>query len=398
MKIDSVPRSGTLPHPEAEAESTEQPKAPEDTAQPTEPVAVVAGQTAAPSRRPLSRRARLALGLGLAAIALLFLYVVRDQVQPFIWAGVLAYVLTPIVNMVRRRFGLGRGASVTLVMAVFLGLLIWGISSAVPVLQSDITALSVSLSGINSYLVTYLPNAGTPLVLGIPIPVSNIIHSVQTAIGDLPNMMVHDVYSVASNAVSSLLHVFSFAIATFYLLLDAPRLGRWLNSRIPGRYRDETVMVVNRVNAVLSDFLRAEAILILIMGAASFLALSILGVRFAVVLAPVVGFLEIFPIVGPFLAIAMVTIVALIGPPGFGLTRVGFAVVVALVFFTMRQLEDYLVIPRILGHAVKLHPVIILFALLCGASIGGILGMFLAVPVTGALKVLGGYLYDRLVE
>jgi predicted PurR-regulated permease PerM len=121
-------------------------------------------------------------------------------------------------------------------------------------------------------------------------------------------------------------------------------------------------------------------------------------VRFAVVLAPVVGFLEIFPIVGPLLAIAMVTIVALIGPPGFGLTRVGFAVVVALVFFTMRQLEDYLVIPRILGHAVKLHPVIILFALLCGASIGGILGMFLAVPVTGALKVLGGYLYDRLVE
>jgi predicted PurR-regulated permease PerM len=64
----------------------------------------------------------------------------------------------------------------------------------------------------------------------------------------------------------------------------------------------------------------------------------------------------------------------------------------------MRQLEDYLVIPNVVGHAVKLHPVVILFALLCGATIGGILGMFLAVPVTGALKVLGSYAYDRLVE
>jgi len=203
---------------------------------------------------------------------------------------------------------------------------------------------------------------------------------------------------VASNAIGTLLRVFSFAIATFYLLLDAPRLGRWLTSRVPERYRDETVMVVNRVNGVLSDFLRAEAILILIMGVASFVALSILGVRFAVLLAPVVGFLEIFPIIGPFFAITMVTVVALVGPPGFGLSRVGFAVVVALVFFVMRQLEDYLVIPRVLGHAVKLHPVVILFALLCGASIGGILGMFLAVPVTGAVRVLGGYVYDRLVE
>jgi predicted PurR-regulated permease PerM len=391
-----VPRSGTLPHPEAEL--SDQREAPESVAPPDEAVATVAAPDSTPSPQPLSRRTRLALGLGLAAAALLFLYVVRDQMQPFIWAGVLAYVLTPVVNTVRRRLGLGRGTSVVLVMAAFLGLLGWGISVAVPVLQSDITALTQSLSGINSYLVTFLPNAGTPLILGIPIPISNIIHSVQSAISDLPSMMVHDVYSVASNAISSLLHVFSFAIATFYLLLDAPRLGHWLASRIPPRHRAETVMVVDRVNGVLSDYLRAEAILILIMGVASFLALSILGVRFAVVLAPVVGFLEIFPIVGPFLAITLVTIVALVGPPGFGLSHVGFAVVVALVFFVMRQLEDYLVIPRVLGHAVKLHPVIILFSLLCGASIGGILGMFLAVPVTGALKVLGGYLYDRLVE
>src|SRR5262249_22725251 len=155
----------------------------------------------------------------------------------------------------RRRLGLGRGIAVALVMAAFLGLLSWGIAIAVPVLQSDITALTQSLSGINSYMVSYLPNAGTPLVLGIPIPISNIIHSVQSAISDLPNMMVHNVYFVASNAISSLLHLFSFAIATFYLLLDAPRLGRWLASRIPPRHRDETVMVVNRVNSVLSEFL-----------------------------------------------------------------------------------------------------------------------------------------------
>jgi predicted PurR-regulated permease PerM len=195
-----------------------------------------------------------------------------------------------------------------------------------------------------------------------------------------------------------MLQLLTFLISTFYLLRDAPRLGVWLRGRLPARSRTETLALAHNVDVVLGEYLRAEVILIALMSTASLIALTVLGVHFALVLAPVVGFLEIFPIIGPLVAITIVTLVALVGPAGFGLSHVSYAVIVALVFFVLRQVEDYLVIPNVVGHAVKLHPVVILFALVSGLTLGGILGMFLAVPVTSMLKVLGSYAYDRLVE
>lgn len=352
----------------------------------------------ATARRPWSGRARLGLALALALFILAFLFAVHTVLRPFIWAAVACYILSPVVATVQRRFKLRHGVSVGIVLLVLLGLAGWGTVAAIPVLRSDVSSLSDSLTSLNSVLTAYLPNQGTPSILGIPIQVTDLVRTAQVTITDLPHMVLRGGFSVASTAINTLLRFLTFLIATFYLLLDAPRLGVWLTRRLPPSSREETIDLARRVNAVWSEYLRAEVILILIMSTASLIALTLLGVHFALLLAPIVGFLEIFPIIGPFFAIALVSLVALIGPANYGLSHAGYTLLVALVFFVMRQFEDYLVIPNVVGHAVKLHPVVILFALLCGATIGGILGMFLAVPVTGALKVLGGYAYDRLVE
>jgi predicted PurR-regulated permease PerM len=328
----------------------------------------------------------------------IFLVVVRSVIQPFVWAGVVAYILGPIVRMLHQRGGLRRGLAVAIVMLALLGLIAWGLAAAVNSLRSDVSTLADSLSSINAYFTSSIANAGPPTFFGITISLASVIKGAQNAIADLPHGLLHNMWPIAVASVESLLRFLTFLISTTYLLLDGPRLRHWLSERIPPRHRDEVRALGTRVDAVLSEYLRAEVILVAIMSIASLIALTVLGVRFAVILAPLVGFLEIFPIIGPIFAIAMVTLMALISPPNFGLAHVSYAVIVALVFFIMRQLEDYLVIPNVVGHAVKLHPVVILFALLCGATIGGILGMFLAVPVTGALKVLGSYAYDRLVE
>ncbi len=410
MKIDSAPRSDTLPRPEPPA-----PDAPDATVTSSlemteaavKPEAVTAPETMAasavpvtPSRAPgegLSRRARLVLGAGILALVGLFLFKVLGITRPFIWAAVVAYILNPIVCVVQRRLHVRRGIGVAVVMLALLGLVAWGLVSSVPTLRNDVVALSDQVNGIDSYMTTYLPNAGTVMFLGVQINVPQLVANIQKAIDGLPGLILHDVFSVATGVVETLLRLLTFLLSTVYLLLDGPRLGIWLRSRVPARYRDDSVGLTTRVNTVLSEYLRAEVILILIMSTASFIALTVLGMRFAIVLAPIVGFLEIFPIIGPFFAIGLVTVVALISPPNYNLSHVGYALVVAAVFFVLRQLEDYLVIPTVVGHAVKLHPVLVLFALLCGASLGGILGMFLAVPVTGALKVMGSFAYDHIV-
>jgi len=351
------------------------------------------------ARRPLTPRARLYLALGVVVVVALFLTAARSVLQPFIWAAVLAYILNPVVSMVETRLRLRHGISVGLVVLVLVGLVAWGVTTAVGTLRNDVVAFANSLALINNFITTsYLPNAGTPTVLGIPIQVTQIVRNAQTAIVDSPRLLLHGGLSAVTGTLDGLLKFLTFILSTIYLLLDGARLRGWVRSRIPPAQRDDVGGLGRDISTVLSEYLRAEVILILIMSTASLIVLSILGVRFAIVLAPIVGFLEIFPIIGPFFAIALVTLVALIGPPAFGLQHPGFALIVALIFFIMRQIEDYLVIPNVVGHAVKLHPVLILFALLSGATLGGILGMFLAVPVTGALKVLGNYIYDRLVE
>jgi predicted PurR-regulated permease PerM len=187
-----------------------------------------------------------------------------------------------------------------------------------------------------------------------------------------------------------------FLIVTFYLSVDAPNIGAKLAAIIPNRYRAEILEVGKQMDHVLSQYLRAQLILIALMSVASFIVLSLMGVRFALILAPIVGVLEIFPVIGPFAAITGVTLIALLSPPNYGLSHTGSALIVALAFFILRQVEDYAVIPNVIGHAVRLHPVLILFAVTAGATIGGALGLFLAVPITGALRVLAIYLYRKM--
>jgi predicted PurR-regulated permease PerM len=397
MKIDSAPRSDTSPLPDQETRPGARPGAAGGPApRPGTPQEATTSVRPA-ARRPLSGRARRWLLLGSAAAAA-FLVAVHTVLQPFIWAAVVSYILHPVVNLLQRRLRLKRGWSVAVLMLVLLGLAAWGIGAAVARLRSDYAALSGSLAGIDAYLTNYLPSAGTLSILGVPVQVTTLIRDAQATIVDLPHQVLHSSLSVASHAVATVLQLLTFLISTFYLLRDAPRLGVWLSGRLPARSRTETLALARDVDVVLGEYLRAEVILIGLMSTVSLIALTLLGVHFALVLAPVVGFLEIFPIIGPLVAITMVTLVALVGPAGFGLSHVSYAVIVALVFFVLRQIEDYLVIPNVVGHAVKLHPVVILFALVSGLTLGGILGMFLAVPVTGMLKVLGSYAYDRLVE
>src|SRR5918912_1087078 len=310
MKIDSALRSDTSPPPDQEARpgplTAPRPGTPQEATTPLRPAA----------RRPLSGRARRWLVLGIAAAAAAFLVAVRTVLEPFIWAAVVSYILHPVVTLLQRRLRLTRGWSVAAIMLALLGLAAWGIGAAVPRLRSDYSALSGSLAGIDAYLTNYLPNAGTLSILGVPVQVPALIRDAQATIVSLPHLILRNSLSVASHTVATVLQLLTFLVSTFYLLRDAPRLGRWLSGHLPARSRTETLALAHDVDVVLGEYLRAEVILIALMSTASLIALTLLGVHFALVLAPVVGFLEIFPIIGPLVAISIVTLVALVGPAG----------------------------------------------------------------------------------
>jgi predicted PurR-regulated permease PerM len=392
MKIDSAPPSATSqadePRQVTEPGPQQRPGPPSVPA-PVPQVRIV----------PFSPRTRLVVLLIGGVLGFLFLLRIAGILHPFLWAIVVAYILNPVVRGLCRRTGIPRAAAVTLIYLIGVGSIVAVLSLAIPRLNEQVSQLANDLPSITSDLQAryFGPTSHSLVVAGFTIDVPQVARQVANSLNSALNSFFGSAFSAVVVSIERLAQFLLFMIVTFYLLLDAPHISAYFKRLIPGSSREEVLDVAHRVNVVLSQYMRAQLILIAIMSTASFIVLSIMGVRFAIVLAPIVGILEIFPIIGPFAAITLVTIVALFSPPHYGLSHTSSALVVALVFFALRQIEDYAVVPNIIGHAVRLHPALILFAVAAGTTFGGALGLFLAVPVTGALKVLGSYLYQKLV-
>ena len=118
-----------------------------------------------------------------------------------------------------------------------------------------------------------------------------------------------------------------------------------------------------------------------------------------VILSPVFGFAEIVPIIGPIIAALVAILVVLItGSVNFYLTPFTAALIVAGIYFVVRQFQDYLISPYIMGRITKLHPLLILFAVFAGDHLWGILGLILAVPIAAVIRILLEFSLDKINE
>jgi predicted PurR-regulated permease PerM len=182
-------------------------------------------------------------------------------------------------------------------------------------------------------------------------------------------------------------------IVSFYLLVSGKRLGAALLRFVPADSRAQTGYMAGRIHTMLGAYLRGQLLLIVLISGVSFVLLQfIFHVPYALPMAILIGFLEILPLVGPAIATVLAAGVALAvhGP--------GAAAAVALAYVAMRELEDNLVMPFVVGRAVEISPVVTIFAVLAGGAIAGILGMLLAVPAAVAIKVLLDFLYPTATD
>jgi predicted PurR-regulated permease PerM len=194
-----------------------------------------------------------------------------------------------------------------------------------------------------------------------------------------------------------LIMISAYFVITFYLLLDGEKYVRFFLLLFPAKYRREITVVAAEINETLGAYIRGQVILILIMSLASWIVLSSLRINYSLVLCLATGVLEVVPMIGPIIATILAAFVAFYQPvASWGLTNAELAVMVVAAYFVLRQIEDLIVIPNIVGKFIHVHPVVVLLMLFIGVRIGGILGIFLALPVSAMLKVLFNYFYPKL--
>jgi len=293
-----------------------------------------------------------------------FLYLIRDIILQVFVALLIMVVLNPLVRRLSK-LKIPRALSVTIVYILVLGV----ISGAVALVISPLIEQTANFA---SSLPRYVNDLNLPTAV-----TQEVAKEATVALGQLPGQVLKVGISVFSN-VLTVLAVFIFA---FYLLLAREKLAGQL-AAVFGEHRAKKISEgIDKLEIKMGGWVRAQLIVMFLMGFLFYLGLTILRIPFALPLALLVGILEIIPTIGPIVAVIPAIIVGLGISPITGLA-------VAALSFLMHQLENYVFVPKVMQKSVGVSPLVTLLAIVIGLKIAGVVGAILSVPVVITLEVI----------
>lgn len=207
------------------------------------------------------------------------------------------------------------------------------------------------------------------------------------------------------NAVGGIVTLFTVPIIVFYLLLDAPRIRDSLIGLAPRRTGNEIQNILNRLAEMLNHYLRGQLKLSFLMFLITTVFLYIFGVRHALLLGVLAGITEVIPIVGPIIALVPALLVSYFIPSNTGILSLPVfefgwarALMIFAFYMALQYVEGNIMVPRIMGKDLNLHPLTVMFALLVGGYLAGIFGMLLSLPIAASLKVIFEIYYPTFIQ
>ena len=304
--------------------------------------------------------------------ALWFLYFIRDIILQLFVAVFIMTVLNPFVRTLTR-FKIPRTLAVFVIYLFIIALFSLLIAGIIPPLVEQSTSFANSLP---KYLST----------LGIsPYISEQITGQIISSIGSLPVQIIKVGVSIFSNVIS----VLAVLVFSLYLLLSREKLEDQLGFLFGDEKKKKIGRVIDRLEMRLGGWARGELALMILVGSANYIGLSLMGIPFALPLAILAGLLEIIPNIGPITAAIPGIIIGLSISPVTGLAVGALALLI-------QQLENYVLVPKIMEKSVGVSPLITLLALAIGFRIAGVVGAILAIPATITLQVLASeYIYSK---
>jgi predicted PurR-regulated permease PerM len=288
----------------------------------------------------------------------------------FVFASIVAVVLTPVLDLAERTrpFRSHRGPAALLLYAIFLALLV-GVGFLV---GPTLIAQGRQLPELGTHLQTQLNQ------WGVPVNIAAVFNSFK-------GFSLTSQLGLVTGVVGSIVSVVLVIVISIYLLIEGRAVIATLRKLFPGHTRLFDFMAL-AVGSTAEAYVRGQVIMSLLIGVYMTAALAILGVHYAIVLGVAAAILELVPLVGAVIAMALAVVVALLQSPQLGVET-------AVVGLIGHALEAYVVGPRISGRVTRLHPLVAMAALLVGAEVGGILGALFGVPIAAVANIVLGAAY-----
>lgn len=330
----------------------------------------------------------------LAALALLYIFIWMFQlllipILMLLVAWMLSYVLNPMVDFFDS-WGIPRGLSALFVYLLVVFSLGVGLFLLITPLTAQANALSKQIPlQLHELLLRVHDLESALLSLGIPIQVNQLIQSNTTQAKPDGGQVLGTAVGVVSGFAQAMVHIIITLVLSFYLVLDSRRIGRRVVRLAPEQYREKILFAQSQINRVVGGYLRAQLLTGITIGVLAGVGCWILGVPYPLIIGLLAGMLELIPMVGPILAAVPALLIAAFQP---------FPLVlwVLLYFLAVQQLETHIIVPRLAGHAVGIHPLGALLALVIGTELGGLWGAIFAVPAAGVAWVFAVAAYHSL--
>jgi predicted PurR-regulated permease PerM len=348
------------------------------------------------------RRKRLILWIALAVFVATVLWAARVVLFPYILGLVLAYLLLPVVNWLDRHmpkklrsWRVARPLSIIITYLVLISIVVGIFAFFVPLLVEQTQVLINNWPELSSQVQEFWEESLGWYTENIPSQWEETIETnlrdlVDDVVGALQDGLVATVRTVAST-VGFVIGLIVIPFWLFYVLHDESELKTGIAHILPAQVRPDAQCAVRLIDDILSAYIRGQLLLVLFVGGMATIALLIIDVPFALVLGLIAGIFEVLPYVGPILGAIPAILVALLSDPISALW-------VAIAFFSIQQVENLILVPRIAGESVQLHPAVVMVVLVMGNELAGFLGMLVAVPIAAIIRDIFKYAYLRLLD
>ena len=333
-----------------------------------------------------------------------FLWAFHGILTPFVAAMILAYLLDPIVDRIER-LGLSRAASTGLVLLLFVIVFVIVVLTAAPLLINQLSAFIAKTPEYITKLQALVSEKGGFLFerFGGPERLKEVQGQLGTAAGEAAKWAATFITSLLSGGqvIISLISLLVLTpVIAFYMIIDWDNMVAKVDSWLPRKQAPTVRALMSEMDQSVADFLRGQALICLLLGLFYAIGLSLAGLHFGFIIGILTGILSFVPYVGSltgfFLSMGVAT--AQFWPDWH------MVAVIAAIFGAGQFLEGNVLQPKLLGHALGVHPVWLMFALLAFGSLFGFVGVMLAVPLAAVIGVLVRFalkqylaspLYDR---
>jgi len=296
---------------------------------------------------------------------------------PFIIAAFIAFLLMPLVEKFHKN-GLPRWLAVLIIYILFFGGLGFAIYKGIPVFIRQLRELSENIpNAMNQYdqIELFIEEKTKSWPFGLKQQIQNSIHSFNIGMERLVQRVLNFLLWIIDNIFLLLLIPF----IAFYMLKDSEYLNKIFWQLVPKKWKNGTRRFIKNVDDSLGNYIRGQLIVCATIGTVSSTIFWFIGIKYPLLLGALIGATNVIPYFGPIIGAIPAALVA-------STISIKMVIYVLLAIFILQFLEGNVLSPLIVGRSLKMHPLLIIFSILIGGEVAGIMGLILAVPVVAIIK------------